>query len=318
MDAVNNSSDSLFKEIERVELKLDDVVFAEIYWVDAIPDGFVLVVSESAYGNNYEILKISRSGKFIKKYDKRGNGPGELRSIHNIIVLDKSILVPEKSAPYIHEFSHHLEFIRDHRIKTGGNGFLLGNYIGILSLNFKKENKKDKIFILALYDRNTFEFKKLAFEIPEVPAFVHLWGSFCRVDNNTIAGVYPILYSINLFDAEMNLKRVIKTEFPGHFKKYYPWKKSPSVVDESGIKWMHSWVKLHSVLYVNGKFIITYLQNKKCFYDIISIDGKSLVSTVELRKNRIYMFAEGPSIWRLEENDDGTKHTLVKEIIQLK
>ena len=219
---------TLFNEISRIELQLDDVVFALITDIVPLPDGFVLIIKESRFGNTYSLLKLSKKGDFICKFDRRGNGPGEIKNIENIVAAKTSIFVAESFAPYVHEYSHNLQFIRDYRIKQGGKIFLFEDYIGIWSLNFRKINNKDKIYILALYDRNTFQFKGVTFEIPELPPYVHRMGGMCRVDNTTYAGVYSTRYQIYLFDERLQYKESLIKKVPEHIKKYYPSKLSPN------------------------------------------------------------------------------------------
>jgi hypothetical protein len=264
------------------------------------------------------LLKFSKKGKLIGKYDRRGNGPGELRSVGNIIQLENSILISESSAPFVHEFSHDLKFVKDHRIKKGGKILDLGKYFGIWTLNYKKENNKDKAFILALYDRETFEFKKFAFEIPEVPAYVYTWGGICRVDENTFAGVHVTQYKIYLFDTDLQLKKSIFGDLPGYMKKYHPWKKSHSHADNTSVEWMHSWSKINSIFYYDGKFIVKHLLEKKRFLDIISLDGKPLLTNYQESKNSSIDSTADPYFWKLEWNDDKTQYYLVKTKLDIK
>lgn len=310
--AANKSQKTIFKEVDRVELDFGNVVFASISKIVPLPDGFVVLVNESAYSVRHTLVKLSKKGKLLNKYDRRGNGPGEIRSIGNIVQLENSILVSESSAPFVHEYSHDLKFVKDHRIKKGGKVLLPGKYIGIWTLNFKKENDKEKAFTLALYDRNTFEFKKFAFEIPEVPAYVFTWGGICRVDENTFAGVYVTQYKIYLFNSEMQLQKTMLGKAPSYIKKYRPWKKSHSHADNTSVEWLHSWSKINDLYYIDGKFVVSYMCEKRRFLDIISLEGETLVANYEESKNSSVIFTEGSFIWQLEWNDDKTTNYLVK------
>lgn len=313
-DVRNSTLTPKLEEVEKIDLQFDDYIFASLVSLKPIKDGFVLLVNESAYGDEYTMIKLSKRGKLLNLYNKRGNGPGEFSRASGVAVLEKSILVFERVAPYIHEFSFDLDFVRDHRIKQGGIGFLLGRYIALQGLYFSKEGKKQIANILALYDRETLEFKKHAVEIGEIPAFVYAWGGFCEVDDNIIAGVYSNIYEIQLFDREMNKTGALEKEISGNFKRFYPWKKNPNKLRESGVKWMHSWTKMHSVFYLDEKYIVTYLQNKKYYYDVISKDGKTLAMGIEGKQNGKYLFTSAAHIWRLDttEVEDEKEYALIK------
>ncbi len=320
MSLINLNADTekvrpIFKELERIELKLEKVHFATLSTVVPVPDGFILLVKESAFGNQYALIKISKSGAFVSVYNKRGNGPGELRTITNMVATKNSILVGELSAPYVHEFSHDLIFKEDHRIKSGGKLFQLGQYLGIWTVNYKKVGNNNKTYILALYDRKTFEFKRFAYEIGEIPAFVQYWGGICQIDDNYFAGIYPTHYQIKVFNKELQFEKNLIKMVPKHIKKYHPWKKSPSHMDNSALKWMHSWSKPHSIFFIEGKFILKHLVDNQQFLDVISKDGE-ILRAVKEGKNRSCLFSEGPSLWKLHWDDDNDEkikfYTLVK------
>ncbi|NIM12418.1 MAG: hypothetical protein GTO45_09915 [Candidatus Aminicenantes bacterium] len=312
------AAQKLFKEIERIELKLDDVVFASISDVVSVSDGFVLIIKESRFGDTYALLKLSKSGEPICKYDKRGNGPGEIRSIDRIAVKKKSILVAESFAPYIHEYSHNLEFIKDHRIKKGGEIILLGKFIGIWSRNFITEDKKDKIYMLALYDKDTLKFQRYAFEVKEVPDFVYTWGGMCKVDNNSYAGVYATTYQIHLFDKNLQHEKRLITIVPKYIKKYYPYKGDPQTFDQTSQKWMESWSKMESIDYVDNKFILGYMQGKNSYFDIIDNVGNILYSQYKVDKKWI-VFTDNSHVWWLEkvEDNEDVKYFLIKSRLNL-
>lgn len=303
----------VFKEVERIELKLDNLVFARIPEIDPLPDGYILLVNESAYGKQYALVKVSRQGSYVSMYDKRGNGPGELRSIESIAVQGDSILVSEVSAPFIHEFSNNLEFVKDHRIKMAGTVIPLGKYIGVWALNYRKVDNKNRSFILTLYDRNTFEFERVAFEVTDVPPFVFTWGGICRVSDTLYAGVYCNQYQIFLFDNEFNSKKTLLKKVPGHIKQYRSTKMDPHTLNQKGVNWIHSWSKVQFVYFVENRFIIGYNHDKESFLDVYSRDGKPLVQHHRMKKNRGLNFAtESQYIWALEWNEDRDRYTIVK------
>lgn len=314
LGAESGSSIPILEKIEKVDLNFGDVICAYIVGIAPLENGFVLLTNESVYGDKYSLLKLSERGEFIKQYNKRGNGPGEFSRVGSLVVLEKSILVFERSTPFIHEFTFDLEFVRDHRVKQGGKGFLLGNFVAVQGLYFTGGNKDKKNYVLALYDRETFEFKKYAVEVNEVPAFVFTWGGFCEVDNKTIAGVYSNIYEVQLFDRYMNKSGALEKKISGHFEKYYPWKKNPNTLRNDGVKWMHSWAKMHSIFFLEDKFIITYLQNKKYYWDVISMDGKPVAFGLENKADQPFLFTTNSHIWRLEttEVEDEKEYAIIQ------
>jgi hypothetical protein len=316
--AGSDAPGNLFDEVERIELKMGDVVFASVADARPLPDGFILIIDQSAFGDVYSIVKLSKKGELIRLYDKRGNGPGEIRRIDNIAVRKNSILVAESTAPFVHEYSHDLQFIKDHRVKKGGKIFLLGKFVGIWSTNFIKENNQDKSYILALYDSETFEFKRYAFEIPGAPAYVFSWGNVCELDNQTFAGIYSTRYQVHLFDSEFNRTKDLIKNIPKHIKKYYPWKQDPHKLDNTGIQWMHSWSKIYGVYYIKGTFIIKYMHDKKRYLDLVDGSGNIILAGFEEAKNSGIIFTQDSFVWWLESNDDKTKFFLVKTEFNLK
>lgn len=306
------SPQTLFKEIERTELDFGNVVFARVSNIVPLPDGFIVLINETAYTTRHTLLKFSKKGTLISKYDRRGNGPGELRSVGNIVQLENSILVSESSAPYVHEYSHNLKFIKDHRIKKGGEVILLGKFIGIWSRNFITEEKKDKIYMLALYDKATLKFQRYAFEVKEVPNFVYMWGGMCKMDNNSYAGVYVTTYQIRLFDKNLQNEKTLITIAPKYIKKYYPYKGDPQTFDQTSQKWMES------IDYVDNKFILGYMKGKNSYLDIIDNDGNILYSQYKVDKKWI-VFIDNSHVWLLEkvEDDEDMKYVLIKSRLNL-
>jgi len=109
---------SIYKQVERIKLNLEKVVFAAAANIIVLPDGgFLVTIRESLYSDLFSLIKLSKNGDLLKIYDKHVNGPGYLQRVSNCLVKENSILVGEFNAPYIHEFSHNLDFIaRDFKI----------------------------------------------------------------------------------------------------------------------------------------------------------------------------------------------------------
>jgi hypothetical protein len=304
-----------FQTVRKVELDLEDIPVAYAAGFAKIPDGFIIAINASRFGTQFSLLKFSNEGKLLKTYEKRGNGPGELRAVSNILVNGDTLLVSERTAPYVHELTLDFKFVRDYRIKRGGNIYQLGKYYGIWGVNITGKEKNLKKYMLALYDSKTFEFKKYAYEVADPPPFVSLWGNIVPIGNNRFAGVYCNQYQIDFFDEELNLKDSMKLNVPDGMKKYSPGNKNPSLFNAESKKWMDSWLKYNSITYIDGKFILRYSIDDEMKLDVFSRDGKRLI--LGLIENEIggVVMAEPPYAWCVKYNSEYTKATLVQSKI---
>jgi hypothetical protein len=294
------ASDDVFKTLERIRVEVDQP-FSSFTTFKPLPDGFILLVTESRTNQNTGFLvKIDKNGLFQKKYKNWGNGPGQLRNIDGIYVLDESILACENSSPWLHQFDLNLNFVKDIKIEKGGKVVVHNDkYIGIWSLNIKGDQE---IYKLALYNRSNFKFNRLAYHVKEIPLLVQHWGGICEIDKNTFAGVYPPEFQIKIFDNEFNFKRDIIKNHPGHIAKYSKWKKDPQTLDNEMLDWYYSWAKIHSIFYVKNHFIVKYFYKKKPYLDIIDKEGNFKYKQIGFN-NKSLSAVEGDSLWILEWKD---------------
>lgn len=316
--AQNVTAGTIFTEIERIELDFENVIFAKILDIAAAPDGFLIIASESAHTDKHTLLKFGMDGMLIAKYNRRGNGPGELRYVRGIVAIKDKIFASESAAPFVHEFSQNLKFTKDHRIKNGGKILLLGKYFGIWRPVYENESEKKRASMISLYDRKTFKFKRNVFKVEEIPNFVYDWGGICKLDENTYAGIYVIPYQISLFDAEFQLKKKLLGKVPQYMKKYRPWKQNPQRIDNAAREWVHSWSKITQIYCSDGIFIIQYTHDKKDYLDFVSPEGNVLFENYEEKKNRRVTLTTKNAVWLYEWNDDRTRHTLIKGKLNIK
>jgi len=312
---------SIYKQVERIKLNLEKVVFAAAANIIVLPDGgFLVTIRESLYSDLFSLIKLSKNGDVLKIYDKHGNGPGYLQRVSNCLVKENSILVGEFNAPYIHEFSHNLDFIADHRIKKGGKIYLAGKYIGVWHDHITGDIKHTQYYMLALYDSTSYNFKKYAYEVNDNPAYVYSWGNIVKVDEKTFAGVYATEYQIRILDSEFNLQKKLIKDVPDYIVKYTPWKENPHNLDDSGIKWMESWSKIESVYFYEGKFLLKHMIGKTMFIDVIDQNGKTLVNRFKEDKNKNLILADGKYLWLLEtdKDSDEPKYVMIKATLDLK
>jgi hypothetical protein len=314
--AGSNPGGTLFSEIERIELKLDDIVFAKLVKLRPLPDGYVLILDQSQSNIQRLLVKIDKKGNYVCKFDKRGNGPGEIREIESMFVTEDSILVSEMTSPFIHKYSHNLEFLKDYRIKRWGIIYDIGKYVGIWAPYYKD----NKTYTLALYDKDTLEFKRHVFEIDEVPMLTHYWGDICKTGGQSFAAIYPKDYQISQYDHEFNRKGIIIDKIPAHIRKYTSPKMDPQKVDHNTIKWFKSWTKMRALYFVDGKYILQYLDKDQMYLDIISVQGELIRAQYKMPERSDYSFSNGKFIWRLlleNEDEEETKYTLIKEKLNL-
>lgn len=311
------ASKCLLSILDEKPLHLESLVFGYVVDVDPLPDGYVLLLTRSAKGDNDLIVKVDTNGHIRKIYDHRGYGPGEIRGVTNIIVTAKHILAIESQTPFIHQFDHDLNFVNDHRLKTGGKLFELGKYIGVWALKVKTTGKKVSKHLIALYATETFQFVKYAFKIDEEPAFVHTWGGLSRSGNNTYTGIYSNEYSLRFFNSELEqIKRV--DNVPAEVKKrYQAYKDSPFVGSNKALEWVKSWSKMHSVYSLGKCHIIRNMHGDELWVDFYSETGKQLTPGYSMPENTSFIESDGKILlglkWKEDESDEGNlKYSLVR------
>jgi len=308
--------DDRFKTVERIKVDVDQP-FSSFSSFRKLPDGFVLLLMESR--TNYEtpiLVKIDKNGRFQKKYKEWGEGPGQMKRISGIYVLDDAIYASEGVKPWLHQFDLNLNFVKDIKIKKGGKLIIHNDkYIGIWSTITKGENE---FYKLALYGRKDFQFIRNAYRVNEFPPLVFSWGGICRIDANTYAGVYPPDFQIKLFDAEFNYIKDVFQETPGHVAKYTKWNKDPNHLDNEMYKWFQGWTKVNDVFFVKNHFIITYNHQGKGFLDIIDRDGNLKIKQLDAKAYG-FSFVEDDYLWRLdwEETEEDREYYLVKVEINI-
>jgi hypothetical protein len=311
------NDDYIFKNLEKIELKFGELVFANIGTLFPLKNGFVSYYNESAYGSLYGLVLFSNDGNVIKKYDRRGNGPGEINRISNITVTGNSILVAEFGKPVIHVFDQQLNFVKDYRIKYAGKIYNLGKYVGIWTYNYTNKNNEDKIYVLSLYDSSTFEFQKYAGDVNEVPDFVQYWGGIWQSQKNTFALIFPHHYQVFLYDQHLKLKRKLIKRPPPHIKPFTPWKKNKKHLNNDGMKWIRSWTKPYSLFYYKGKYLLISIYQGDQFLDVIDESGKFLLSGYKLKDYSSINFIKDNFIWIKKTDKEQSKYTLVKTTLVL-
>lgn len=311
-------AEKIFHTIERIRIATDDY-YPYINDLTTVPDGYVLLCEQSAATSKPILVKLNLKGISIATYGSHGYGPGELTKVNSLCFSEGEILATEFFTPVIHVFSTSLEFKKDIRIKKGGNIlFADKRFIAVWSMHYEKEFA----YMVTLYDRNDYSFKRYAFPISResIPAFVHFYGSFIPIDGNRYAGIYSNSYKIKIFSDDFNFETGLLKNAPAHVKKYRPWKRNRSIVDTmSANDWIASWTVLHSLFYVDGVFLINYREGGNFYIDFASRKGKIIHTGQKVRWYHLY--SDGKFLWRIErENEDEEEPDLflVKEKLSLR
>jgi hypothetical protein len=96
-------------EVLRIEDVQADYYLKSPRDIQITPDGFLFVVDEDQF------LKFDANGQFIKNLYKKGQGPGELEGISDLIITADELIVLQGQPNKVLLMSHDGEFIREFR-----------------------------------------------------------------------------------------------------------------------------------------------------------------------------------------------------------
>jgi hypothetical protein len=96
-------------EVQRIEDVQADYYLKSPRDIQIAPDGSLFVVDED------QLLKFDANGQFIKNLYKKGQGPGELEGISDLIISDDALIILQGQPNKIMLLSHDGEFIREFR-----------------------------------------------------------------------------------------------------------------------------------------------------------------------------------------------------------
>ncbi len=150
-----------FEKAEYSGLGLKEPDFAE-----ADPQGNIYVVEQFSY-SEYFIYKFSPDGKFIKKFGKKGQGPGEIQGIYSF-VINKSghILISDRSASKLLEFDADGNFVQEtkaHYVLREAIPLENGNYLAVRN---SKDSSESRGWYLCIFGPDFNEVKSLLHESP--------------------------------------------------------------------------------------------------------------------------------------------------------
>ena len=96
-------------EVQRIEDAQADYYLKSPRNIQIAPDGSLFVVDEDQF------LKFSANGQYIQNLYKKGQGPGELERISDLIITDDALIVLQGQPNKVMLMSHDGEFIREFR-----------------------------------------------------------------------------------------------------------------------------------------------------------------------------------------------------------
>ena len=96
-------------EVQRIEDVQADYYLKSPRDIQIAPDGSLFVVDEDQF------LKFDANGQFIKNLYKKGQGPGELEGISDLIITDDALIILQGQPNKVMLMSHDGEFIREFR-----------------------------------------------------------------------------------------------------------------------------------------------------------------------------------------------------------
>jgi hypothetical protein len=97
------------REEQRIEDAQADYYFKSPRDIRIAPDGSLFVVDED------QLLKFDANGRFIKNLYKKGQGPGELEGISDLIITEDALIVLQGQPNKVLLMSHDGTFIREFR-----------------------------------------------------------------------------------------------------------------------------------------------------------------------------------------------------------
>jgi hypothetical protein len=152
-----NTSKSIFKVLDSIEIKNDSMKVLSIYKVMEYKDTTLLALDPL----NTSILLLSKGGTIIKRIGRKGNGPGEFRSIEDFIVDENNNLyVLDYLGHKVGKFNSDLKFVKNYSLSfvhRNPEGIVLYNNQFIISAQNNLTNGSTKgNYSFLKYEDNSF------------------------------------------------------------------------------------------------------------------------------------------------------------------
>ncbi len=258
------------------------------------------------------ILVFNESGELIKEFDKRGYGPGEIRRVSSISVLDDRLYLMEAFSGLIHVKDLSLSHIEDLRIEIGG--FLAINTKDDLGV-WRPRVGNTTTHMLTLYDRHTRKarLKAMAMKSADVPPFVSHYGGIASMGDGYI-GVFANDYRPVVLDHEFRFKKRLFNLVPAHVVSYYPWKKDRQKVKYHEMKaWIESWFLMENIFVHDDMILICYSYSGEHYMDIYDKNANLLAAKINIG-GRLYGDNQG-QIWRVRKEERVDNHFYFGKVV---
>ena len=203
-DSLDNSEKNLIKNIADIS-------------IDSKGDVFILDGRES------KIHKYDKNGKFITRFGRKGNGPGEFIHCYSMMLKNDTIYIPNKRDGKIIVFDLEGNFVRNispenseipHKLSSFGDNFL-GSRRGIVFVDGKGMNENN----LKIYDKN-LQVLKTVYNYDEFRDYSKPFNptddfvSFANTDSSIFVALNSEdKYQVAVYDKKGELQQVIKKKF---------------------------------------------------------------------------------------------------------
>jgi hypothetical protein len=200
------------EEYDGLDLKEPDIAEPDskgnIYIVEQFPD------------SEYFIYKFGTTGKFVKKFGHKGQGPGEIQGIYALIIdRNDRILISDRSAYKLLEFDTEGNFINETRVQ-----YALREVIPLangcyLARRTAKDASEGRHWYLCLFNSDFQEVKKIdSFDMSvyapgkQNPGTIISWH-WRVADDRIYVGNEQRGYELWVYDLQGNLLRKIRKEY---------------------------------------------------------------------------------------------------------
>jgi hypothetical protein len=327
------------EEEMRIDFEKDEyggLGLKEPTYAEADRQGNIYVI-ESYPDSEFFIYKFSPKGEFLRKFGKKGQGPGELQWISALVVSQNGhIKISDMNASKLIEFDPDANFVKETKVHHAvreviplENGYYLGR-------RNPKDSAEPRGMYLCLFDAEFNELKKLDFiDMSDMATGKKTPGTilsfYWRAAGNRIyAGNEQRGYEIWIYDLEGNLLRKIRKEYkPVPYPEEFRRQTEELAVRQPGLNLFarKDMLPLNSFFSDDEErlFVMTYEQGKsqdEYIHDVFNKDGV-LIARAPLGKygilgralNPLRATATNGRFYRLRFKENGYPELIVYRMV---
>ena len=199
-------------------------------FAEADSQGNIYVVEQYSDSESF-VYKFSPTGAFVKKFGKKGQGPGELQGISGLIVNKSGhILISDRSAGKLVEFDADGNLVKETKVRYVVQEVIPLENGSYIARRTAKDSSESRHWFVCLFNPDFEEVKKLdSFDmsayVPGKPNPGTIISFYWRVAGNRIyIGNEQRSYELLVYDLDGNLLRKIRKEYkpapyPEEFRK---------------------------------------------------------------------------------------------------